>query len=121
VIHTRAGGTGPVFYVPDDPQGTIEWLRPRGVNLGLTADGRLVGHPAPIPSWARFAVAWHRDAIVAILVGRRTGHVWARCDQCSEGRMVRAGASPGCALTPRCEGRHRHVEDARTARLEEPK
>src|SRR4051812_14574090 len=60
-----------------------------------------------------------RDLLIAAIKGRRTGHAFAKCDECGRIAMVRASWKrfdeiankpatdwPRCRMTPGCFGRH---------------
>ena len=90
-----------------DPVETLEFLEEIGVTLILDQlTGQLRVRPRPVPAIACELVMANRTLIHAVLLGARTGHVWARCDECGEGRMVQAGRVSRCAMTPGCTGRY---------------
>lgn len=72
----------------------------------------------------------HRDLVVAIILGRRTGHSPAPCTTCSAISMVAVRTPkneprkvwPTCRFDPRCNGRHqpRDVDLDRTAHRPPP-
>jgi hypothetical protein len=92
---------------PGDPIAALDLLDDLGVTVRLVRQtGKLRVRPRPVPALARELLQANRALIHAVVLGRETGHAWARCDECGEGRMVRTGATPRCAMTPGCEGRH---------------
>ncbi|MGI8938882.1 MAG: hypothetical protein ACR2JF_11870, partial [Iamia sp.] len=64
----------------------------------------------------RPAITHHRDMLVAIVAGRRTGHVAAFCEGCGEVTMATAKKPDGkprdtwppCRMTPGCGGTNQH-------------
>jgi hypothetical protein len=77
----------------------------------LELDGRI---PPAVPTCNTIPIARVASILGAVIIP--TGddpygldddtHVWARCDTCGEGSMVKRGRAPRCRMTPRCEGRH---------------
>jgi hypothetical protein len=87
-----------------DPLDVLDTVRRAGSSVRLSPDGRLVMSQPSTRLWS--LVAANRALVHAVLLGTRTRHAWGRCDRCGEGRMVRVGHTPRCAMTPGCEGRH---------------
>jgi hypothetical protein len=88
-----------------DPLALLELLRSEDCDVQLQ-DGRLELRPSQ--RWARLASRASWQLLTAVLIGAKTGHVWARCDTCGEGTMRPKSAGPKrCVMTPRCSGSHR--------------
>src|SRR5215203_2817194 len=95
------------LFAPGDPLETLELLDEFGVSVVLDdVTGELRARPVPVPAVARELIQANRELLHAVLVGERTGHTWARCGQCGEGRMAQFGRTTRCAMTPGCEGHH---------------
>ena len=106
----------------------ITELKRRGVYLDVVAtdDGVRLQTDAPpgavTPELAE-GVRTHRNPLVAIILGRRTGHLPAPCSKCGEISMVSTTTPAGrprstwppCRLTPGCDGRHRPLADRKRA------
>jgi hypothetical protein len=101
----------PIAYMPmlkpGDPLEVLDALDGLGVRVGLDRQtGKLRVRPVPVPDAARELLLSNRALVHAVLLGAETGHSWARCSVCGEGRMAQAGRTPACSMTPGCEGRH---------------
>jgi hypothetical protein len=102
-----------------DPLELLATLRGLGVRARVV-DGRLqtIGLGGAIPDDVAADLRAQKALIVAVLLGRSSGHVWARCTACGAGTMTTALAPhrkartswPPCRMTPRCEGRHQPTE-----------
>jgi hypothetical protein len=102
----------------------LDQLDAAHVTLSVTG-GRLIvdAPPDAITDDLATAVREHRDLIVAIVLGRATGHAPGVCSTCGELSMVHASRNPPtCRLTFGCEGRHqpRPVDLARVTRRKPP-
>jgi hypothetical protein len=88
----------------------LDALRGAGLEL-VVVDGYLRVHPSP-PEWARVAIAEHRDALVAMLSGRRWFYAveWYGSRRCT---FATLGAARGFALALEAE---RGEEGARVVR-----
>jgi hypothetical protein len=96
------------LFAPGDPVETLQLLDELGVTVILDRPtGQLHARPVPVPPVVRELIMVNRPLLHAVLTGKRTGHAWARCDECDEGRMVQTSRVPRCAMTPGCKGRHR--------------
>jgi hypothetical protein len=90
-----------------DPLVALELLDDLGVTLVLDdVTGELRARPVPLPAGAREVIRANRVLLHTVLMGERTGHVWARCDVCGEGRMTQSGRAARCAMTAGCPGHH---------------
>jgi hypothetical protein len=87
-----------------DPLDLLDLLAADGCEVQCRPDGKLVVRR--LPRWATLVHPSSWQLVAAVLAGRATGHAWTRCDRRGEGRMVRVGARPPCAMTPGCEGYH---------------
>jgi Protein of unknown function (DUF3631) len=100
------------IFAAIDPLDVIDIVDQNGLKLESFGHRLYLG-PPPVPPLIKELIAAHRELLIALDIGRRSGHVWGRCDDCGEGRLIRSGTSPRCAVTPGCEGRH--VERAHCA------
>lgn len=92
---------------PGDPIEVLDQIEDLGVTVRLDRQtGKLRVRPVPVPDAARELLVANKPLIHAVLLGAETGHSWARCDVCGEARMMQAGRTPPCAMTPACEGHH---------------
>lgn len=96
----------------------LDELDRRGVAMALVpgdGPGPLLRTDAPIDAIdddLATAIGSHRDMIVAVLLGRLTGHAPAPCTFCGEVSMVNTSTSAGkprtswptCRMTPSCTG-----------------
>jgi hypothetical protein len=95
------------LFAPGDPLETLEFLDELGVTVVLDdVSGELRARPVPVSALGRELITSNRALLHAVLHGASTGHEWARCDFCGEGRMVQSGRAARCAMTPGCEGSH---------------
>ncbi len=87
----------------DDPEEVLHLLRVLGARVSLDGSGQLRVEGLPVELRA---VLDRRVTmlVAAVLNGRRSGHVWARCSTCGMGMLVKPGRERGCAMTPRCPG-----------------
>lgn len=94
----------------------LDALAAAGVQLDVWPGQRLVtdAPTGTITEDLAQSIRTHRDMLVAIMVGRSTGHAPGVCTACGEISLVSIRTSadktrvtwPTCRLTPRCTGRH---------------
>jgi hypothetical protein len=75
-----------------DPLDLLDLLVAEGCEVRRRPDGKLTVRP--LPRWAPLVELSNWQLLAAVLAGRRTGHAWARCDGCKEGRMSGSGHVP---------------------------
>jgi len=96
----------------------IAHLEALGIQLDIDTEGRLVTSAPRGAITADLAdvIGTNRELIVAVVIGRRTGHAFGPCTTCAEESMVNLNRTtwPACRMTPGCKGRHQpgQVRDA---------
>jgi hypothetical protein len=96
------------LFAVNDPLDVLDYLASVGLTVTLDRPtGQLHVRPRPVPDIERDMIRANRALLYDVLLGARTAHVWARCDECGAGMMRRKRAKPRrCVFTPRCDGRH---------------
>jgi len=68
------------------------------------------------------AIRSNRTMVINVLLGRRTGHVFAACNKCGLETMVHVGRPVrACRMTTGCDGRHELPEEHHAADTKPPK